>query len=199
MSRAGSNFFRLHHDFSLWSIGRGGASKTRRLITLLSVGGLPPSWPPSGACLNRGTSVPCGLVTLPRVPPHRGCVSADSGWQLLANGWVNTLSLLGFRWYDTLLGHGPHAGTSFPGHGHNDLLGMFALGHQLAIPFTEPDLGLPAEGLQRCGELCQTPLQGPTDFGRIPVCPRTFDEGPTRRCIAGLGQAPLLTTWPTGI
>src|SRR5262247_122863 len=102
MSRAGSNFFRLHHEFSLLSIGRGGARKTRRLLTLLSVGWLPPSVPPSGACLKRGTSVPCGLVTLPRVTPHRGCVSADRGAPLLANGCVNTVSWLGFRWYDTL-------------------------------------------------------------------------------------------------
>src|SRR5215475_12393570 len=97
--------------FSLLSIGRGGASKTRRLITLISVGWLPPYLPPSGACLNLGTSVPGGLVTLPRVTPHRGCVSADRGWKLFANGCVNTLSLLGFRWYDRLLGNGPHEGT----------------------------------------------------------------------------------------
>jgi hypothetical protein len=65
------------------SLGRAGARKTRRLITLLSVGWLPPSLPPSGACLMRGTSVPCGLITPPRVTPHRGCVSSDSGWQPL--------------------------------------------------------------------------------------------------------------------
>jgi hypothetical protein len=29
----------------------------RRLILLLSVGWLPPDWPPSGACLARGSSV----------------------------------------------------------------------------------------------------------------------------------------------
>src|SRR5215813_10846499 len=74
-------FLRLQHSFCLLSLGRAGASKTRRLITLLSVGWLPPSVPPSGACLNRGTRVPCGLLTPPRVPPHRGCVSADRGWK----------------------------------------------------------------------------------------------------------------------
>src|SRR5262245_17188884 len=61
--------------FSLLSIGRAGASKTRRLITLISVGWVPPSLHPSGACLTRGTRVPFGLVTLPRVTPHRGCAS----------------------------------------------------------------------------------------------------------------------------
>ena len=69
-------FLRLHPGFPL-SIGRAGARKTRRLLTLLSVDWLPPSWPPSGACLMQGTSVPCGRCTRPRVTPHRGCVSAD--------------------------------------------------------------------------------------------------------------------------
>jgi hypothetical protein len=67
--------------FSPFSIGRAGASKTRRLITLISVGWLPPSLHPSGACLNLGTSVPGGLLTLPRVTPNRGGVSSDSGWK----------------------------------------------------------------------------------------------------------------------
>jgi hypothetical protein len=39
---------------------RGGASKRRRLILLLSVGWVPPYVHPSGACLNLGTSVPVG-------------------------------------------------------------------------------------------------------------------------------------------
>ena len=65
--------------FFLVSLGRAGASQTRRLLTLLSVGWLPPSLPPSGACLMRGTSVPVGLITPPRVTPHRGCVSSKSG------------------------------------------------------------------------------------------------------------------------
>src|SRR5215475_4976558 len=67
--------------FSLLSIGRAGASKTRRLITLISVGWLPPYLHPSGACLNLGTRVPVGLITPPRVTPHRGCVSSDRGWK----------------------------------------------------------------------------------------------------------------------
>src|SRR5262249_40656797 len=136
---------------------------------------------------------------LPRVTPHRGCDSAARGGQLLANGCVNTVSWLGFRWYDTLRGQGPHAGTAFPGHGPNARMGLLACGHQLARPFTEPDLGLPADGLQRCGELCQTRLEGPTACGRIPGGPRPCDEGTPRMCMAGLGHAPWLTTWPTGI
>jgi hypothetical protein len=65
--------------FFPWSIGRGGARKTHRLLTLLSVAWLPPAVQPSGACLMLGTSVPVGLITPPRVPPHRGGTSADRG------------------------------------------------------------------------------------------------------------------------
>src|SRR5262249_32925757 len=72
---------RLHHSFFLLAIGRAGASKTRRLITLISVGWLPPYLHPSGACLNLGTRGPVGLITAPRVTPNRGCVSSDRGWK----------------------------------------------------------------------------------------------------------------------
>ncbi len=67
--------------FFLGSLGRAGARKTRRVITLISVGGLPPSWPPSGACLRRATSGPVGLLTPPRVTPHRGGASSDGRWE----------------------------------------------------------------------------------------------------------------------
>jgi hypothetical protein len=76
-------FCMLRSSLVMWCIGRAGASKTRRLIMLISVGWLPPYLYPSGACLNLGTRVPCGLITPPRVTPHRGCVSSDRGWQPL--------------------------------------------------------------------------------------------------------------------
>jgi hypothetical protein len=79
MSRVGSHFFPSASYFPLLSLGRAGARKTRRLITLISVGWVPPSLHPSGACLTLGTRVPVGLFTLPRVTPNRGCASADRG------------------------------------------------------------------------------------------------------------------------
>src|SRR5918999_5435979 len=81
MSRVGATFLRLPHVFSPWSIGRAGASQRRRLITLIAVGWRPPDWPPSGAGLSRGTRIPFGLFTPPRVTPHRGGVSAARGWK----------------------------------------------------------------------------------------------------------------------
>ena len=62
MSRVGNNFFRSSSLFSPLCRKRGGASTRRRLILLLSVGWVPPSLPPSGACLNRGTSIPRGSL-----------------------------------------------------------------------------------------------------------------------------------------
>ncbi len=78
-------------------------------------------------------------------------------------------------------------------------MGIFAFGHQLAIPFAEPDLRFPTDRLDRCGELFQAQLQVPTDFRWIPVRPGAFDESTTRMGIARLGNAALLTTRPTGI
>ena len=98
-----------------------------------------------------------------------------------------------------MLSNGPHKGTQFPGNGDHDLIGIFAFGHQVAIPFTEPDLGFPADRLERGGELFQAQLEVTTDLGRIPVRPGAFDEGTTRMRIASLGNATLLTTSPTRI
>ena len=61
------------------SLGSAGARQTRRWLTRIAVGGLPPDGPPSGAGLMRGTSVPVGRCTPPRVTPHRGGASAASG------------------------------------------------------------------------------------------------------------------------
>ena len=49
-------------------------------------------------------------------------------------------------------------GTQFSGNSDHDLIGIFAFGHQVTIPCAEPDLGLPADGLDRSGELFQAPL-----------------------------------------
>ncbi len=76
---------------------------------------------------------------------------------------------------------------------------MLAFGHELAIPFTEPDLGLPADRLDGCGELFQTQVQVTTARGRLPIRPGPFDKGTTGLGMAGLGHAALLTARPTGI
>ena len=78
-------------------------------------------------------------------------------------------------------------------------MGLFACGHQLAIPCAEPDWRFPTDRLDRGRELFQAQLQVTTDVRGIPVGPGAFDESTTRMGVARLGQAALLTTWPTGI
>jgi len=78
-------------------------------------------------------------------------------------------------------------------------MGIVAFGHELAIPFAEPDLGLPADGLDHGGELFQPPLEVSTALGRIAGRPGAFDEGTTRMRLPGLGTTALLTPRPTGI
>jgi hypothetical protein len=75
--------------------------------------------------------------------------------ELVATFARNTQPSLCLWCHSNVLGNGPQKGTQCSGHGDHDLSGMFAFGHQVAIPFAEPDLGLPADGLDRCGELVQ--------------------------------------------
>jgi hypothetical protein len=76
---------------------------------------------------------------------------------------------------------------------------MLACGHELAVPGAEADLGRPADGLERCRERCQAPLEVPTAWGWLPVGPGSFDQGTPGVGMPGLGQAPLLPPRPTGL
>jgi hypothetical protein len=76
---------------------------------------------------------------------------------------------------------------------------MFALGQQLARPFAEPDWRFPPDRRDRCRALFQAQWQVTTDVRWSPVGPGACDERTTRMGVARLGQAALLTTWPTGL
>jgi hypothetical protein len=80
-------FLGLHAVFSPSHMRRGGASKRRRLILLLSVGWVPPSLHPSGACLNRGTSVPVG-------PLNAAEGDTKPGLRLFSCTWAYLLTVL---------------------------------------------------------------------------------------------------------
>src|SRR4030095_4135944 len=134
MSRGGYRFFCIFFILLTASIGRAGASKRRRLIMLISVGWLPPSLRPSGACLALGTRVCFSLFTPSRITPHRGCVSSDVQAKPSDNGWrtLNGLALWSQR---DLLGNGPHKSTQFPRDGDDHLDRIFPAGAQLPIAF----------------------------------------------------------------
>ena len=76
------------------SVGRVGARKTRQLSLRLSVGWLPPSLAPSGACFGLGARV-VNLLRLTRGPPYRGCPSSDGllkPWQGVVEGQDGSVS-----------------------------------------------------------------------------------------------------------
>ena len=102
----------------------------RRLILLLSVGWLPPSVRPSGACLTRGTR-------LLYQPPHAAEGDTTPGLRsfrcTLEPFRVTRFSVmraiksrLGLtrRWAPP--GNGPHEASQLTGNGHGDHRGMFA-------------------------------------------------------------------------
>jgi hypothetical protein len=178
------------------SIGRGGASKTRRLITLISVGWVPPDLHPSGACLALGTRVSCSLLTRPRMTPHRGCASVDGRLKPYGARLRNhKYAALGCHRY--LLGNGPHEGDQFPCNSHHDLICVFAACAQLPVPFTQSHLRLPTGVLKRLRYLFQSQLEVAADLRRIPGGPGTFDQGPAGMGVARLGDSSLPTTLTT--
>jgi hypothetical protein len=153
--------------------------------------GLAPTFPASGGCLPHARDERTGRT------PHAAEGDTKPGLrlcreQLDTSPYVNTSApTLGLRWHGNLRGHGPHEADQFPSHGDDDLLGLFALSPQLTIPCAEPDLGLPADGLHRLGELLEPSLHLTTDVGRIPVRP-----GPPRPGHDAQGDGPSWSYCP---
>jgi hypothetical protein len=134
-------------------IGRAGASKTRRLLRLLSGDWRPPSLGPSGTGLGLGTRVSCRRFTPTRVVPHRGCVSSDQrvqpGFPLRARA-----SLIRYlRREGNFLGNSPHKADQFSRNRHHNLVGVLATRHEVSIPFAQADLRLPTEVLDGFGQV----------------------------------------------
>jgi hypothetical protein len=194
MSRVGSHCLRLPHIFPFLS--RQSRSQEETTVDHAAIRG----WAPPFLASVGG--LPHARAKRTWRPRHAAEGDPTPGLRLFRETlqpWRALEVSLGLRWPGALLGHGPHEGAPFPGNGDHDLLGIFAFGHELALACAEPDLGLPADGLHRCGELLQAQWQVPTDVGRIPGSPGPFDASTTRMRIAGLGHAVLLATWPTGI
>src|SRR5262249_10678230 len=134
MSRDGYRFFCMFFILLTASIGRAGASKRRRLILLLFVGWLPPSWRPSGACLALGTRVCFSLFTPSRGTQNRGGGSCDDQARPSDNGlrMFNSRALCSQR---DLLGNGPHKRTQFPRDSDDNLVGIVPSGASLSVAF----------------------------------------------------------------
>ena len=171
-------------------------------MTLLSVGLLPPSWSPSGACRGLGTRL-LNLFTPARVPPPRGCLSAQGLWHL-------TLQLCGTREAGTIpppargghrdrLGHGPHTRAQRPGQRAHDLMRGLPPGAARPRALTQAARGLPPHGLDRRGELGEAEGQGPPALGRRASGPGPVPQRPTGRGLPGLRDASRAAARATGL
>ena len=101
--------------------------------------------------------------------------------------------------YGNLLGNGPHEPNQLTSNGHHDLVGVFPTGDQFAVPFTEPDLGLPADVLDRFGLFFESELEMPAHFRWVPIRPGAFNEGATGMGIPGFGHGTLAASLATGV
>ena len=86
--KSGQQIFLGLHTFSYpQCIGKVGARKRRRVSLRLSVGGVPPAVPPSGACLSLGTSSLRQAASRRRGFHHAGAASVPMhGGPLLRSG-----------------------------------------------------------------------------------------------------------------
>jgi hypothetical protein len=180
-------------------IGRAGARPRRRLILLLSVGGILPDVRPSSAGLARGPRLSFSRFTPSRVAPHRGGASparrAKPGGP--SNGGTRALRYL--SWYADLLRHGPHECTQFADDGHHDLMGVCAPGAPWSIPCAQPHLSLPPDLLKAFGHLFQPSLEMSTPLRRVAIGPGAFAQGASGMGLASLGEAALTTALASGI
>ena len=89
------------------------------------------------------------------------------------------------------MGHGPHKRTQLTGNRDHDQIGIFASCAELPIASAEAHLALPTDVLDRLGELFESELQMPTDFGGVARGPGPFDQDTTGVAVARLGDAAL--------
>jgi hypothetical protein len=76
---------------------------------------------------------------------------------------------------------------------------MFPAGDQFAVPFTEPNLGLPADVLERFRLFFQSELEMPAHFRWVPIRPGAFDQSTTGMRIPRFGNGPLSASLARGV
>src|SRR5262249_13048103 len=138
----------------------------------------PPDWPPSGACLTLGPSLPEGSLnavegdTIPGLRLFGCTVEHLLSWGAIARcPWPS-------GGHGDLFGDRPHTPNELTGHGHHDLVGVCASGEQFSVALAKSHLRLPADVLHNVGLLCESPLQVATPLGGIAVRPGPFNAGP---------------------
>jgi hypothetical protein len=78
-------------------------------------------------------------------------------------------------------------------------MGVLASGPPLSRALAPPPLSLPADLLEGCGPLFQTPWARTADGRRIPGGPGPCDEGAARMGLAGCGACSLVPMVSRGV
>src|SRR5712691_10324548 len=91
-----------------------------------------------------------------------------------------------------LLGNGPHEADQLPCYGHGHDIGVFALGRQALVAFTQADLRLATDVLNNFGLVFEAQLQLAADFRGIAIRPGAFDQYAVGMSIASFRHPSLL-------
>ena len=85
-------------------------------------------------------------------------------------------------------GNSPHEADQLTRNGHDHLVGMFPTRAQVAVPFTESDLGFPTAGWDRFGLFFQSKLEMPAHFRWVAIRPGAFHEDTTGMSALGVSK-----------
>ena len=171
----------------------------RRLLLRLAVGGLPPSVPPSGACLCLGSSVlsqPLHAIEGSTTPGLRLC---RCPWGNLLRSWLYLPSLSGLQYDGTLSGHSPPEASQLTGHGHGHHSGVFASCHEASVTVTQPHLSFPTDVLEAFGVGCESQWHMSADLRGRARGPGAFAEHASGLVVSCFGHRPLSALRPGGV
>jgi len=171
----------------------------RRLLRLLSVGWLPPSVPPSGACRCLGSSVlyqPLNAVEGDTTPGLRRC---RCPWGNLLSTWLPRPYLSGLRSYGDLSGNSPQESRPLTGHGHGHHIGVLASCHEAPVTVTQPHVRFPTDVLEDLGWCFESQWHMSADLRGIALGPGAFDEHAAGMGVACCGNRPLSALRPGGV
>src|SRR5262245_23076091 len=89
------------------------------------------------------------------------------------------------------LGNRPHEAYQLTRNGRDNRVGMLPKRDPWAVSLPEPDLGLPANILERLGLFCQSAVERPAHLRWVPIRPGAFNEAATGLGSPGFRTSPL--------
>jgi hypothetical protein len=180
-----ADFLGLHEVF-FTSVHRQRRSQEHTTVAPAALRGLGTTFRASVGCLplSRLEYPSTSRITLPRVTPHRGGVSTEARGKLSVLRVQQSTVLRGFCCHWQLFGHGPPASRAFTSKSDGDDIRLCASGHPLVVTCAQPDVGLPADGLDDLGVFCESSWPMSAHLGGRAGGPGACPERPS-----GLGVA----------